>query len=125
MDAIIVAARFVHFASAMLLFGSLVFALAVATPVWRDAGTVTLGRGRSVLPLALVGVAWTLAASVLSGAIWLVAETAIMSGMPVAQAISDDTIRVVLSRTEFGRLWVWRFGLSVYFGCTTMVPTVR
>jgi putative copper resistance protein D len=116
MDAIIVAARFVHFASAMLLFGSLVFALAVATPVWRDAGTATLGRRRSVLPLALVCGVWALAASILSGAIWLAAEAAMMSGMPVAQAISNDTIRVVLSKTEFGRLWVWRFGLSVALG---------
>lgn len=39
-----------------------------------------------------------------------------MSGKPMSQAIADGTIRVVLSRTEFGRLWVWRFGLSIALG---------
>jgi putative copper resistance protein D len=53
---------------------------------------------------------------VLAGAIWLAAEAAVMSGTPVAQAIGDGTIRVVLSRTEFGRLWVWRFGISIALG---------
>jgi putative copper export protein/mono/diheme cytochrome c family protein len=116
MDAMIVAARTVHFASAVLLFGELLFALAVATPIWRDAGRAALERRQRLLPLALVCGAWALAASVMSGVTWLAAEAAIMSGMPIAQAISDDTIGLVLRGTVFGRLWIWRLGLAVALG---------
>jgi len=114
MDAMIVAARTVHFASAILLFGGLLFVLAVATPVWRDADRATPQRGG--LPTALVYGAWTLAASVMSGVIWLAAEAAIMSGTPLAQAINADTIGLVLGRTEFGRLWVLRLVLALALG---------
>jgi putative copper export protein/mono/diheme cytochrome c family protein len=116
MDTMIVAARTVHFAAAILLFGQLLFALAVATPVWRDAGRVALEQKQRLLPLALVCGAWALGASVISGAGWLVAEAALMSGLPVAQVIGGDTIGVVLGSTAFGRLWIWRFGLSLVLG---------
>ena len=112
----IVAARTVHFASAILLFGGLLFVVAVATPVWRDADRVTPGRGRRHLPTALVYGAWTIAASVISGVIWLAAEAAIMSGTPLARAINADTIGLVLGKTEFGRLWVLRFFLAMALG---------
>jgi putative copper resistance protein D len=116
MDAMIVAARTVHFASAILLFGGLLFVLTVAPPVWRDADRVSPRRGRRHLPTALVYGAWTLVASVISGVIWLAAEAAIMSGTPLAQAINADTIGLVLGRTEFGRLWVFRFVLALTLG---------
>src|SRR5450631_2594104 len=116
MDAMIVAARTVHFASAMLLFGELLFALAVATPVWRDAGRTALVQRQRLLPRALVFGAWTIAASVISGATWLAAEIVTMSGIPIAQAIGDGTIGLVLGGTVFGRLWVWRLGLAVVLG---------
>ena len=112
----IVAARTVHFASAVLLFGELLFTLAVATPVWRDAGGAAFEQRQRFLALALVCGAWTLAASVISGIIWLAAEAAIMSGTPLAQAISVDTVGLVLVKTEFGRLWILRFFLAIALG---------
>jgi putative copper export protein/mono/diheme cytochrome c family protein/peroxiredoxin len=116
MDAMIVGARTVHFASAILLFGGLLFVLAVATPVWRDAHRAIPQRRRTDLPRALAYGAWTLVASVISGMIWLAAEAAIMSGTPLAQAINADTFGLVLGRTEFGRLWVLRFVLALALG---------
>ena len=50
----IVAARTVHFATAVLLFGELLFAVAVATPVWHNAGRAALERREGLLSLALV-----------------------------------------------------------------------
>jgi hypothetical protein len=120
MDAVIVAARTVHFASAMLLFGGLLFAVAIATPAWRGAGRETLQRRQRLLSLALACGAWTLAAGVASAAIWLAAETAIMSGLPMAQAISGDAMGLVLSSTVVGRLWIWRLGLAVALGALLM-----
>ncbi len=107
----IVAARTVHFASVVLLFGELLFALAIATPIWRDASR-TVGPGPRLLPLALRFGAWALAASVISAVIWLVGEASVMSGKPIAQ-IGGDTVGLVLSSTVFGRLWVWRLGLAI------------
>ena len=112
----IVAARTVHFASAILLFGGLLFVLAVATPVWRDADRAIPQRGGRHLPTALMYGAWTLVASVMSGVIWLAAEAAIMSGTPLVQAINADTVGLVLGRTAFGRLWVLRFVLALALG---------
>jgi putative copper export protein/mono/diheme cytochrome c family protein len=116
MDATIVAARTVHFASAMLLFGGLLFVLAVATPVWRHPDDATRGHAPRLVPLALVSAGWILLASFVSGAIWLAVEGAIMSGLPLSEVIANDTVGVILSRTMFGRLWIVRCGLAVALG---------
>ena len=109
----IVAARTVHFASTMLLVGGLLFALAVATPIWREIDGAAHGSGETVLRKVLGWAGWILAASVVSGAIWLVVEAADMSGKPLAQAIGSDTLGVVLTSTVFGRLWIGRFALAL------------
>ena len=116
MNAVLVAARAVHFASAMLLFGELVFALAVASPAWRNAGRTAFDRDQGIYHRLLVIEGWSLAVSIASGAIWLAVEASSMSGMPFEQAINRNTLTLVLSETVFGRLWVWRFGLAVAFG---------
>jgi len=111
MDAIIFAARFCHFLCAMLLFGALVFTVFVAVPFWREADSASLEAWRGLVPRALVLAAWVLAASIVSAAVWLVAEAAVMSGTPLPQAIRNDAIPIVLGSTGFGRLWIWRAGL--------------
>jgi putative copper export protein/mono/diheme cytochrome c family protein/peroxiredoxin len=116
MNALLVAARAVHFASTMLLFGELVFALAVANPAWRKAGRAAFAHDQGDCHRLLLIEGWSLAVSMASGAIWLALEASNMSGMPFEQAISRDTLGLVLSKTVFGRLWVCRFGLAVAFG---------
>jgi len=107
----LVAARAVHFASAMLLFGELVFIFAVARPASRGAGRVA-SAGDIYRRYLRIG-AWSLAASIVSGLLWLAVEAAVMSGAPLSQAISRDNLGLVLGRTVFGRLWILRFGLAV------------
>jgi putative copper export protein/mono/diheme cytochrome c family protein/peroxiredoxin len=116
MNALLVAARTFHFASAMLLFGELVFVLAVARPAWRNAGRAGFDDDEGIVHRLLLIEGWSLAVSIASGAIWLAVEASSMSGMPLGQAISGDTLGLVLSETVFGRLWVWRFGVAVVFG---------
>jgi putative copper export protein/mono/diheme cytochrome c family protein len=111
MDTMIVAARTVHFASAILLFGTPLLALTVATPIWRRAARDVDSRP-ALLPRALRFGAWTLAAAVISAVIWLVGEASAMSGKPIAQ-MGGDTIGLVLGKTVFGRLWLWRLGLAI------------
>jgi putative copper export protein/mono/diheme cytochrome c family protein len=116
MDGVLVAARTIHFASAMLLFGGLVFILAVATPVWLDADGKIREGNRRLFRLALAWGFWTLGASIASAAIWLAVEAALISGAPLAQALEDGDFGLVLFGTTFGRLWVWRFGFAAALG---------
>jgi putative copper export protein/mono/diheme cytochrome c family protein len=110
------AARAVHFASAMLLFGGLMFVLAVARPALRFSGGPPSGHGDALYRcLPPIGI-WSLAASIVSGAIWLGAEAAGMSGLPFAQAIGRETLGLVLGETAFGRLWLLRFALTLVLG---------
>lgn len=113
MNALLVTARAVHFASAMLLFGELVFVFFVARPAWRDASRLVPGDDEGVYHHLLVAAPWSLVASIASGAAWLAAEAASMSGLPIASALQPDTISLVLARTVFGRVWVLRFVLVI------------
>jgi hypothetical protein len=61
----------VHFASAMLLFGSLVFVSTVAEPVWRKRDRASPDE-RNILHRWLFAVAlWCVIASIVSGVLWL------------------------------------------------------
>src|SRR5947207_8197377 len=115
MNSLLVVSRAVHLASAILLFGEFVFALAVAR-AWRYAGRAGPVRGNDFdRRLLLVG-RWSLAASIVSGATWLAAEAAVMSGLPLEQAIGRETLGLVFAKTVFGRLWILRFGLAIALG---------
>jgi putative copper resistance protein D len=116
MNTLLVAARAVHFASTMLLFGELVFVLAVASPAWRNAGRAASDDRQGIDHRLVLIEGWSLALSIASGAVWLAVEASSMSGMPLEQAIRRDILSLVLGKTVFGRLWVWRFGLALLFG---------
>ena len=115
MRAVFVAARAVHYASAMLLFGEMVFLITVARPLWRRAGNPGTDVGDAARK-RLVGVArWSVGASIVSGAIWFAAEAAVMSGAPVGQAMNRETLGLVVGNTLFGHVWASRLCLVIMF----------
>ena len=109
MNTLFVAARAVHYASALLLFGELVFVIAVARPAWRGARA---GDGDAFYRRLLVVARWSVIASIASGAAWFAAQTAVMSGMHIGPAMNRETLGLVLGGTVFGHVWVLRFGLA-------------
>src|SRR6266404_1893351 len=112
MNALFVTVRAIHFGSAILLFGELVFVLFVAKPVWRVADNAILDRNDiSRWPVRIA--VWALAASIVSGVAWLAVEAAVMSGMPLAQAANRTTVGLVLGETLFGRVWLLRAGVAI------------
>ncbi len=113
MTTLFVAARAVHYASAMLLFGELVGLLGVAALASRRT---TIRNGDELLGRFHAVARWSVVAGLASGAAWLAAETALMSGMPVAQAINRDTLGLVIVDTAFGRLWMLRAALLAVLG---------
>lgn len=111
MNTLLVSLRGVHYASAMLLFGELVFALGVATPAFRRVLAVRDGDDfdRRFFAVAY----WGLVASIASGAAWFAAEAAAMSGLPLGEVMTRETLGLVLANTMFGLIFAVRVGLAV------------
>ena len=114
------ALRAVHYASAMLLLGEIVFAIAVAGPLLRRApsgGYPDGDRDRRFVAVAYCSLAGSLA----SGAAWFAAQSAIMSGLPVAEAMTRPTLGLVLGGTTFGLVFAARAGLAVALAAVLVV----
>ena len=109
MNTLFVAARAVHYASAMLLLGELLFVVAVARPAWRSGP----GDGDAVYRRLVAVARWSVIASIASGVTWLAAQAAVMSGVQIGQAMNRETLGLVLSETVFGHVWVLRLGLVI------------
>ncbi len=110
MSAFFVAARAVHYASTLLLFGELVFAFAVARHVAPAARGAAAGHRRNLHGQLVVIVGLAIAASLVSGIAWLAAVAGVMSGLPLDQALNRETLALVQD-TAFGRVWTVRLVL--------------
>jgi putative copper resistance protein D len=115
METFLIAARALHFTAVIALTGVFAFERLVADPAFRLPGAAPASaaelRGR------LGWLAWaSLALSLVSGAAWLVAVAAGMSGKPLGVALSKGAVLVVLTRTQFGEDWLLRLALAVLLG---------
>jgi putative copper resistance protein D len=114
--ALAILTRTVHLGALTLLVGAFAFLLLVARPAFRRGemeGKPDFERfDRLLLRLAW----WTLLVALVSGAAWLWVQTAIVTGQPLGQALTPDTIGSVLARTQFGHVWQLRLGLVVVLG---------
>jgi copper resistance protein D len=100
MDWSLVAVRWVQFAATIALFGVFAFECLILGPALATAG---IGPAASSLDRRLRALAWTsLVLMLASGAAWLAAVTATMSGEPVAVALSRGVWEIVLTQTDFG-----------------------
>jgi putative copper resistance protein D len=107
------AARAVHFASVMLVFGELVFAVFIAAPVSRSAGPDRSGAAEASRRRFDRVVFWGIAVGIASWLVWLGCEAVLMSGAPLGVTLRGDTLSLVLGKTAFGRLWLVRIALAV------------
>jgi copper resistance protein D len=97
---LIAAVRAMHFAAAIVLFGQFVYAGAVAP------------ERRAPLPSPRVAVV-ALVLLLASALAWIALEALAMSGLPLAQALSADTLGIVATQTLFGQVWIARMVLAV------------
>jgi copper resistance protein D len=110
MDWFLVAARTVQFAATISLFGAFAFDCLILGPTLRTAG---IGPAAAPLDRRFRALAWaSLILALASGAAWLAAVTAAMSGEPIAAALSHGVWKIVLTRTDFGTDWLARLGLA-------------
>jgi putative copper resistance protein D len=125
MEGLLIASRALHFAAAISLAGLLAFELFVADPALRHSGAdsteaaAALRRRLRVLAWAGLGVALA------SGAGWLTAVAANMSGEPLAAVLWQGTALKVLIHTQFGEDWLLRLALAVLLAACLAVPRMR
>jgi putative copper resistance protein D len=112
-NTLLVAARSVHFASAILLFGSLVFVIAVAGPVWHDRPQASSAETSGVEQRIFLIAFWSAIAGAGSSVAWLGVEAAAIMGLPLGEAIRIDKLTLILGNTVFGRVWCVRVGLVI------------
>jgi putative copper export protein/mono/diheme cytochrome c family protein len=111
MEGLLITARFVHFAAVISLTGVFAFACLVTPSLFQHA------EG-AVLRWRLGWLAWaSLALAIGSGAAWLVAVAASVSGRPFGIALCQEVVPVVLTRTRFGEDWLVRLALATLVGC--------
>lgn len=111
MDWFFVVARAVQFAASIALFGVFVFeCLIVGSALAATAAALAL---TARLRNRLDALAWTsLLLVVISGAAWLLAVAANMSGQPLAVALGEGVWQTVLTRTQFGADWLARIAVA-------------
>jgi len=115
MEGFLIAARTLHFAAAIALSGVFAFERLVAGPALRQSGAAAASAAG--LRRRLGWLAWaSLALAIGSGAAWLVAVAAGMSGKPLGIALYQDVVPVVLTHTRLGEDWLLRLALAVLVG---------
>lgn len=114
MDDLLIAARTLHFASVIALSGVFAFECFVVSPALHQSGAAEIAAG---LRRRFRWLTWgSLVLAIGSGAAWLVAVAARMSGKPLADALSSGVVTLVLTRTQFGQIWLLRLALAVLLG---------
>ena len=102
---LLAAVRALHFASVVVLFGQFAYAWAVAPARTPPPGFRRIG-------------AWSMVIALATGLAWLAFEAVGMSGLPVTEALGASTLKVVVTQTLFGHVWLFRMALAVALLCT-------
>lgn len=104
-----VATRAVHFAATAIAVGSIIFRTVVATPALQpDPSTAAVFRNRTHWVSGL-----GLATAVISGGMWLLLQSASMSGLPLDEALTADVLSEVIKETQFGEITTVRAGIAI------------
>jgi copper resistance protein D len=109
----LIAVRDIHFVSSVIVAGIVFFNLLVASPTLRRVNSrlvTTMGAFKGRITAALWG---NLALSTISGFAWLCLLAGRIAGKSVDEVISDGTVWIVLSQTQFGFAWELRFLFGV------------
>jgi putative copper resistance protein D len=121
-DALIVI-RGIHFAATIMVAGTIFFQVLVAEPAFRMAtvatATVDAIRARQTW---LVWIA--LAVAIPSGAAWVIAVAASITGRTLIEALTTDTAWTVLTETQFGNVAIARLVLAILLAAI-LLATLR
>jgi putative copper resistance protein D len=114
--------RAIHFAATVMVAGTVFFRHVIAGPVLRsEPEAPAFAHRRSRLDV-LAAVA--LAVAVVSGALWLILESAAISGQSLAEVYSENVVWTVLAGTRFGHVLALRGGFAILLGLW-LLPALR
>jgi putative copper resistance protein D len=105
----LVAIRAVHFAASAMTAGNMCFRIVIAEPVLHpeaNLGAVFRAEAQRISSFGL-------AIAVISGAIWLLLQSASMSGLPLGDALTADVLSTVINETQFGEVMIVRAVLAI------------
>jgi copper resistance protein D len=105
--------RAIHFASTVMVAGSVLFAYCVAEPAFQTVADAPLRVVQAFRARLSVLLLVSLAFAVASGAGWLLLSAARIGGQPLSEAIISGTAWLVLTQTRFGTDWQLRLLLAV------------
>jgi putative copper resistance protein D len=105
----LVATRAVHFAATAVTAGNIIFRTVVAMPVLRAQPTAAVAFRDHALAVSWLG----LVAAMISGAIWLLLQAALMSDLPLGDALTGDVLWSVATDTQFGQVTILRAGIAM------------
>jgi putative copper resistance protein D len=112
----LIVVRDIHYASSVIVAGIVFFDLLVATPVLR--ADPRFSKVESSFRETTGKILWTsLALSIASAFAWLWLLSARIAGKGIEDVISDGTIWIVLTQTQFGFAWEMR----LIFACLLAV----
>src|SRR5215472_18595642 len=124
MEGFLIAARFFHYVAVIMLTGVFASERLVVIPAFRQSGAALASAAG--LRQRLLWLAWAnLALVLVSGAAWLAAVAAGMSGKPLGMALLQGAAPIVLTRTRFGEDWQLRLALAVALGFCLLVHRRR
>jgi copper resistance protein D len=103
--------RGIHLIATALVAGAVFFAYLIAEPAWRRSG------GAEALIIRLRRqIAWlrwaALVVAIISGGGWLVVLATEIADKPVGDVMSDNTVWILLTQTQFGFVWQLRLVLA-------------
>ena len=111
---LLVITRAVHIGACMILLSLFAFEILVARPALKetDRSASHIEMLREQFRLLAV---WSGFAAIVSGIVWFWIVLARMTGGNLWELPGSDSIGVVITRTQFGRLWTWRLALMLLF----------
>ena len=105
----LVATRAVHFVATAITAGNILFRAVIAAPVLHVDATVAAAFQTRAQWVSWFG----LAIALISGVIWLLLQSASMSGLPLEDALTADVLSTVTNETQFGEVMIVRAGLAI------------
>lgn len=105
----LVATRAVHFAATAIMAGNILFRTVVTEPVFYPEATLAAVFRSQTQRVSCI----SLAVALISGGIWLLLQSAAMSGLQLEDALTADVLSTVVYETQFGQVMIVRVGLAI------------
>jgi putative copper resistance protein D len=111
----IIMARAVHIGACLILPSLYAFEMLIAAPALKQANQSALQHVEALRGQFRWLMGWSGFAAIGSGIVWFWIVLTQMTGRSLWEMPTMDSIRLLITRTQFGALWKWRLGLVLLF----------